>query len=647
MDMQDKLFMTSYKIGSMEVPNRICMAPMGTKADPDGGFCVRDLHYYEERAKGGTGLIITGRVAATEKYEMRSHHVLDNYHQVGRLSILAERIHRYGSKLCIQIGPGVGRTQHVNPFTPPYSASAIPSYYYPELICKPYTVEQIHDLTWAMGYTAALCRRAGADSVEIHAYGGYLLDQFHSTLWNKRTDAYGGSLRNRLRFTTECMEQIKEQAGADFPVIVKYTANHHMEGGRTIEEGIEMAKIFEECGADGLHVDGGCIDYWHKQIPSVYEPRMLLAEDVAAVKAAVNIPVIGHGKIHTVDEVETVLKKGQMDLVAMGHQMLADPYWVKKATSGRSYDIRPCIGCNECVVRSHMGRDHSCAVNPRCLREDDYRIVPAEVKKRVLVVGGGPSGMEAAIVAAERGHQVQLWEGRDVLGGLLIEAGAPSFKSDVVRYKDYMVGKVYRSGIQVILDKTATIEDIQKGGFDGVILATGAKRTIPPIPGHDNALVTESLPVLNGTVSVGQKVAVIGGGLVGCELALDLRLKGKDVTILEMMPGLIYKPATKGYTTKNPNDDCLREMLADANVKAVVNAAVSRITDDSVLYTQNGQSGCIPCDTVVMAAGFKIDHTLEEGLKNAGIRYLVAGNAHEPGLVYEAVHEGFFAGLDI
>lgn len=643
-----KTFMTSYKIGKMEVPNRICMAPMGTKADPDGGFCVRDWNYYEERAKGGTGLIITGRVAATEKYELRSHHVLDNYHLVGRLSILAERIHRWNSKLCIQIGPGVGRTQHVNPFTPPYSASAVPSYYYPELICKPYTVEQIEDLTWHMGYTASLVRRAGADAVEIHAYGGYLLDQFHSTLWNKRTDEYGGSLENRLRFTTNIIKACKEQAGEDFPVIVKYTACHHMDGGREIEEGVEMAKIFEAAGADALHVDGGCIDMWHKQIPSVYEPDLLLADDVAAVKAAVSIPVIGHGKIHTVENVEKVLNEGKMDFVAMGHQMLTDPHWVNKAKNGETYDIVPCLGCNECVVRSHMGLEHSCAVNPQCLREADYPITKTDSPKKVLVVGGGPGGMEAAVIAAQRGHQVELWESKDTLGGMVNQAGAPSFKKDVKKYRDYMVGKIYRLGVKVMLNKTATSKDVLAGGFDEIILGTGAMRSIPPIPGREKPLVHESLPVLDEKVELGKDVVVLGGGLVGSELALDLQYKGHNVTIVEMLPGLIYKPETKGYTTKNPNDDGLREMIYDAGINVILNARCDKINDDSIEYsTKDGETGTIKCDNVVMAAGFKIDRTLENELKEAGASVQVIGNAKEPGLIYEAVHEGFFAALNI
>lgn len=645
--MQSKMFLTPCKIGNLEIPNRILMAPMGTKADYDGGFSRRDWDYYEERAKGGTGMIITGRVAATEKYELRSHHVLDNYHQVGRLSILAERIHRHGSKLCIQIGPGVGRTQHVNPFTPPYSASAVPSYYYPELICKPYTVEQIHFMAWSMGYTASLVRRAGGDAVEIHAYGGYLLDQFHSTLWNKRTDEYGGELKNRLRFTIECLQQIKEQAGADFPVIVKYTANHHMEGGRELSEGIEMAKLFEEAGADALHVDGGCIDQWHKQIPSVYGPEKLLVDDVAAVKAAVSIPVIGHGKIHSVDNVEEVLTEGKMDFVAMGHQMLTDPHWVKKATKGETYDIVPCIGCNECVVRSHMGLEHSCAVNPQCLREGEYPITPADVKKKVLVVGGGPGGMEAAVVAAQRGHDVELWESKDTLGGMINQAGAPSFKIDVKRYRDYMVGKIYRLGIKVTLGKDATSEEILRGGYDEVILATGAQRSIPRIPGYDNKIVTESLPVLDGKVKVGKNVVVLGGGLVGSELALDLQLKGHNVTILEMLPDILYKPETKGYTTKNPNDSELHEMIHDSGITVIASAKADKITDHSVEYTKEGKPGTIPCDSVVMAAGFKVDRSLEAALKEADVNLHVIGNAKTPGLIFEAVHDGFFAALDI
>ena len=645
--MQNRTFLTPCKIGSLTVPNRILMAPMGTKADPDGGFSVRDMHYYEERARGGCGMIITGRVHTTEEYEQRTHHLLDQYHHIGRLSILAERVHRYGSKLCVQIGPGVGRVQHIDPFTPPRAASAVPSYYYPELICRPYTVDEILYLAWSVGHTASLARRAGADAVELHAYGGYLLDQVHTPLWNTRTDEYGGSLENRLRFTLQCLQQIKEQAGSDFPVIVKFTACHHMEGGRELPEGVEMARRFEEAGADALHVDGGCIDRWHKQIPSVYGEEMLLAKDAAAVKAAVSIPVISHGKIHSPAAVESVLQNGCADFVAMGHQMMADPHWVNKAASGDHRDILPCIGCNECLVRSHMGREHSCAVNPLCLREADYPITEAKEKKSVLVVGGGPGGMEAAIVAAERGHRVELWEQSSCLGGMLNQAGAPSFKQDVRRYCDYMIGKLYRSGVSVHLRQKATLESILSTGFDEIILAHGAAPIKPPIPGIDGENVAEATEVFDGAVQPGHRTAILGGGLVGCELALELQSRGCEVTILEMQPRIVYKPATKGYTTKNPHDDELREMVAEANIEVITQATVTEIGADSVTYKQNGVEYTIPCDTFVVAAGYRADHTLYTALKQAGAHVCQIGNANTPGLIYEAVHEGFFAALNL
>ena len=406
-------------------------------------------------------MIITGRVACSTKYEMRSHHVLDNYHQVNRLAMLCEKVHHYGTKLCVQIGPGLGRLVHQDPFTPPYSASAVPSHYYPDLKCKPYEKEDINYLAWATGFSASLAKRAGADAVELHAYGGYLLDQFMSTLYNKRTDEYGGSLENRMRFTLECIEQIQEQCGKDFPLIVKFTADQACEGGRQLPEGIEIAKMLEAAGVQALHVDKGCYECWYTQIPTVYGKEALQLEDGAAVKAAVHIPVIGHGKLNRAALAERVIKEEKLDFVAMAHQMISDPYWAQKVKEERLDDIVPCIGCNECLYGSHQGKDHSCAVNPRALREADYPVTPAEEKDSVLVIGGGPGGMEAAITAVRRGFRVELWEkDGDHWAENLRTAGAPSFKQDVIRYKDYLIGQINKLPIKVKLNYPATAKTV-------------------------------------------------------------------------------------------------------------------------------------------------------------------------------------------
>lgn len=626
------------KIGNMEVPNRIAMAPMGTKSDPDGGFCQRDIDYFVERAKGGVGLIITGRVMTTTKYEMRSHHVLDNYHQVGRLGMLAEKVHIHGSKLCLQIGPGLGRIVHQDPFTPPYSASAVPSHYYPDLICVPYTKEQIHELAFSVGYTASLAKRAGCDAVELHAYGGYLLDQFMSELWNKRDDEYGGDLKGRMRFTMECIEQIQEQAGKDFPLIVKFTANHACEGGRTIEEGIEIARMLEEAGVSALHVDRGCYECWYEQIPTVYGSDALQLSDAARIKAAVNIPVIGHGKLNKVDLAEKTLREGKLDMVAMGHQSIADPHYVRKVREGETYDIVPCLGCNECLYNSHLGKDHSCAVNPQALREADYPIEEAEVKKSVLVIGGGPGGMEAAIVAAARGHRVELWEKDLTLGGNLRNAGAPSFKKDVMRYRDYLENKLFRSGVRVRMNKTASLEDVKRAGFDKVILATGSTPFIPPIKGHEGSNVVEAMDVLSGGAKVGRRAVVIGGGLVGCEVALHLCESCEKVTILEMLPGILYT----AVHCQN-NDAQLRRMVRESGMDVFDHAKTREITDSFVEFEKDGEVRRLECDTVVIAAGFRTDHTLENQLKDEGIDVKVIGDAVAPRKIYTAVHEGFHA----
>ena len=285
------------KIGSMKLKNRIFMSPMGTTGEADGAYCIDGINYFMERAKGGAGLIITGANVVSTKYEPRPCTELSDFHHVERLNMLIERCHNYGAKVCVQLSPGLGRQQFTDPFTPPYSAGSVSSFWFPDLICKPLEKEDIQYLVDKVGYSASLAVNAGADAVELHAYGGYLLDQFQSTQWNNRTDEYGGSLENRMRFTLECIEAIRKNTPDDFPVIVKFTPDQRVEGFRTIEEGREMAKILEDAGVDALHVDTGCYEEWYQAITTVYSTEGHKLDVQKEIKKIVEIPVLGDGKL--------------------------------------------------------------------------------------------------------------------------------------------------------------------------------------------------------------------------------------------------------------------------------------------------------------------------------------------------------------
>ena len=395
------MLLTKGRIGSMELKNRVVMAPMGTTADGDGGYSARSIRYFTERAKGGTGLIITGRNASVLEYEGYSCSALSNYHHVNRLAALADNVHAYGAKLCVQIGPGLGRIMYTSATVPPYSCSPIPTFWFPNMKCKELTVEDIAFITDKVGYSAKLAKDAGADAIEMHAYGSYLADQFMTEAFNHRTDQYGGSLENRVRFLGECMEAVQRYCGKDFPQIVKFTPVHCLDvpGYRKLEEGVEIAKLLEKWGASALHVDTGCYEVWYRQIPTVYQDEGCQLFAAEAVKKAVSIPVICQGKLNRPEYAEKVLEDGKADFIALGHQHIADPMYVQKVKEHRCDDIRPCIGCNECLRLGHLGRNYSCSVNPVAHHEDDFPLTPDTKGQSVLIIGAGCGGIEAALTA--------------------------------------------------------------------------------------------------------------------------------------------------------------------------------------------------------------------------------------------------------
>ncbi|MBU3182872.1 NAD(P)/FAD-dependent oxidoreductase [Clostridium psychrophilum] len=624
-------------IGRMKLKNRIVMAPMGTTADVDGGYNERSINYFVERAKGGVGLIITGANIVSTKYEDRPCNQLDNFHQVDRLGLLADKVHQYGAKLCVQITPGLGRMVFTDPFTAPYSASAVKSFWFPDLICKELSVGDIHFLVEKMGYSASLAKAAGADAVELHAYGGYLIDQFHSRQWNIRTDEYGGNLEARMKFTKEIIAEVKKNCGDDFPVLVKYTPYHGVEGGRELAEGLDMAKILEKAGATAIHVDVGCYEAWYKAISTVYEEEGHQIPIFEAVKKVVTIPVIGQGKLFNPELAEAVLEDNKTDFVALGHQMLADPDWPNKVKAGKNYDIIPCIGCNECLNAGFSGKCWSCSVNPSTYHEADYPLPEEGEKRSVLVIGGGPGGMEAAITAKKRGYDVELWEKSSKLGGTLLAAGAPSFKKDVINLVSYLVNMTYRVGVNVKTMKDTNVKEIIAKSFDKVIVATGSHPLMPPIPGIDCVSVKSSTEILLGE-KLKKDVVVIGGGLVGCETAAHIAETADNVTIIEMLGDVLL---TADHC-KN-NDQSLRHLIASRGIHIIAPAKVTKIDETGVFYEKDGVVRKIACDTVVIAAGYKSNNSLASELEDRVKDLSVVGDATKPRKIMTAIHEGYHA----
>ena len=635
--MKNVLFDKTY-IGKMKLKNRVFMSPMGTTGEADGAYNIDAINYFMERAKGGAGLIITGANVVSTKYEPRPCTELSDFHHVERLNMLIDRCHHYGAKVCVQLSPGLGRQQFTDPFTPPYSAGSVGSFWFPDLICKPFTKEDIQYLVGKVGYSASLAVMAGADAVELHAYGGYLLDQFQSKQWNNRTDEYGGSLENRMRFTLECIEAIKKNIPDTVPLLVKFTPDQRVEGFRDLSEGIEMAKILEKAGVDALHVDTGCYEEWYQAITTVYSKPGHKLDVQKAIKGVVSVPVLGDGKLFDPKLAEKVVNDGILDYVGLGHEMLADPHWVNKVKKNQLEDITPCVGCNECLLSGFSGKHYYCAVNPTCYAEKEYAL-PADtgLKRKVLIIGGGPAGMEAAITAKRRGFEVDLWEKADKLGGTLWPAGGPDFKADVLKLITYLETQCHKLGVNISLNKAATKDNIKGLDYDRIILATGANPAMPPIEGIEKTVLATDY--LTHQVTTGDNVVIIGAGLAGSEAACDLAGQGKNTVLIEMLPDIL---ALANHCLNN--DQHLRNMIKDRGVNVVTGAKVTKITDDSITYEKDGEVHTVSCDTVLNAAGFKPNNQLEDLLEEEyDDKVVVIGDAVAPRKILTAIHEGYHA----
>jgi len=653
-------------IGGVWIKNRIAMAPMGlvTMVNEDGSLNRRIVDYYVERAKGGVGLIITGLTRVEnelEKLMLDGRHVLpilNSAKYVSSHSELTEEVHHWGSRIFVQLTAGTGRvlaTLALLKGVTPVSASEVPCYWLPTVKTRALTREEVKKLVKAFGDAAENAALAGYDGVELHGHEGYLLDQFTSSAWNFRSDEYGGSLENRLRLPIEILDEIKSRVGKSFPVVYRFGLKHFIKGynnpglpgeefkeaGRDVEEGIEMAKMLAKAGFDALHVDAGCYDSWYMAHPPEYLPHGCLVEYAAIVKKHVSIPVIAVGRLDDPFVAERVLEEGKADMVAIGRGLLADPQWPLKVRMGRFDDIRPCIGCHECLYRIiELARPLSCAVNPRTGRERELELKPAERKRKVVVVGGGVAGMELARVAKLRGHEVVLFEQDRELGGHLIEAGAIEFKSDIRRLKQWYERQLEKLNIDVRLGVRADAETVLNEQPDVVVVATGSKCLIPPIPGVDKPFVTNAVEVLRGRKSVGEEVVVVGAGLVGVELSIWLAQKGKKVTVVEMLP-------SPNLSVSHANKLYLLTMMKYLKIPLLLETRVEAIEDGRVLVRgpQGGQE--IPCDTVVLCTGLTPVRDLYDELRTMHPEVYLIGDALSPRKIRDAVWDAYYLGMSI
>ncbi|HTY81956.1 MAG TPA: FAD-dependent oxidoreductase, partial [Dehalococcoidales bacterium] len=569
---------------------------------------------------------------------------------------ISEAVHALGSKIFVQLTAGFGRVGFHGMGGPPVSASAVPFYLDPSITCRALETKEVDELVESFGPAAEIMKAAGVDGVELHGHEGYLFDQFTTAIWNRRKDKYGGDLQGRLTFPIDILNVIKAHAGKDFAVQYRVGIKHYMkalnsgalpgetfkEAGRDIEEGLEMARLLEQAGFDSLHVDAGCYDSWYWAHPPTYQEHGCMVDMAELTKKVVKIPVIAVGRIDIPELAEKVVAEGKADMVAIGRGLLADAYWPAKAAAGKAEDIRPCIGCHDgCIWRFSQGRPLSCAVNPSCGREKEYALTPTSRPQKIVVAGGGVAGMEAARAAAARGHKVVVYEKSNVSGGHLNEASVPAFKHDIARLMEWYKTQLKELGVVVKLGTLVTKALLAKEKPDTVILATGSQSAIPKIPGVENAVTCED--VLLGKKKTGKSVIVLGGGLVGCETALWLALKKKDVTIIEMLPELM----SAGISVPRMNRYMLRDMLALNKIKITIGARAVEISKNGVVVSIGGKKKSIKADTVVLAVGLKPENSLASQLNGSYQKVFTIGDCREPRNIMGAIWDGYEVGRSV
>lgn len=631
------------KIGSMELKNRLVVPAMSTlTATPEGASTEQFIAYHERKAKGGWGLIIT------EYYGVAPHvgffpamlgiwndELVENHRQ------LTDRVHAAGAKIAAQISHS-GRETYIAVSDENLAAPSPYSDVSGTKRPRELQIPEIKKIIGQYGDTALNLKRAGFDAVEIYAAHGYLISEFLSKYSNKRTDEYGGTLENRMRFLLEIIADVRSKVGPDYPVMVRLSTVEYVPGGLSIAESRVIAQKLEEAGVDAIDCSQGIFTVSQNIVEPMMMENAVFADNAAKIKEVVNIPVMTAGRINEACLAESVLKAGKADLIGMGRASLADPDFPIKVREGRLDDIRYCIGCVQgCIGGNMRGENCHCLVNPEMDREYELPDNPAAEKKKIYIAGGGIAGCEAAIVAARRGHDVTLFESSDRLGGTWLIAALPPHKTELVTFVAWQKHELAKLGVTVKLNTKLTKEMLDADMPDHVIVATGCKPFIPPIPGSNRPNVVQANDILQQNVRAGENAVVVGGGSVGIETAEYLCQYGSNVTVVEMRNDILIGCERETMLMH-------RKAVKDLQMKVYKNAKVCEIGESTVTLDRKGKTIILDeVDTVVIAAGSKSVNTLEAEAEELGIPVTAVGDAKKVRNGLSAVYEGYMAGYEV
>ena len=634
-------------INKCRIRNRISMSGMGTFTPTavDQVETESGLRYYEERAKGGIGLIHTGAYFIDEK-TAQGGRTLDfsTDKSIPSGTQLTERVHRWGAKIFAQLSCGTGRNgmpqigERV-----PISSSENPSFYNPDMICRALTIDEIEEMMEHWKVAAQNAVYMGFDGIQIHAHAGYLMDQFMSEIWNHRKDQYGGSFENRCRFTMETVDAIRSVVGPDFPITYRISLDHRFPGGRTIEESMKILDVLDKCGIDAFDIDAACYETMDYIFPTRYTGEACMAYVCEEARKHITHPIINTGN-HSMESAVALLESGNADIAQFGRQSIADPQFANKLREGRREDVRPCIVCNEECIGRIFGRltQLSCTVNPSVGFETAMEVKPVSKPTNVVVIGGGPGGLEAARCAAERGCSVTLYEKGDKIGGTFLTIATGDFKWRIPQLIEWYGVQLKKLGVKVVLNAEIKADDPVLKSADAIFVATGSKSVMPNIPGIDNKKVVDVVDIHKNGMPEGERVVICGGGLSACDTAIEYGAKGgRKFTIVEMLPQLASDVMVV-------NKISIDRLLNEYGVEQLTSTKVIGITDEGVEVEHEGEKRVIPADVIVAAFGRGRSLELADAVQNEyPTKTVIIGDCMKPAKAGNAIREGFYAAMSL